>query len=104
MTGKGCFPAFVRAREPPRRAPGTWELGRKDLLCRNLAAARRLKGDAFDITPRQVVGEGARYARLAPLPICFDAVDVFGRSSPAFLPSPLRWLQDLSAPRRRTGV
>jgi hypothetical protein len=31
---------------------GTWELGRKDSLYRNVAAARRLKGAAFDFIPK----------------------------------------------------
>ncbi|KAJ9513170.1 hypothetical protein QJQ45_029340 [Haematococcus lacustris] len=32
--------------------PGTWELGRKDYLYRNVAALKRVKGDALNIVPR----------------------------------------------------
>ena len=32
--------------------PGTWELGRKDYLYRNVYNMRRVKGDAFDFIPR----------------------------------------------------
>lgn len=37
---------------------GTWELGRKDRLYRNIAAARRAKGSTFDIIPRCFVLPG----------------------------------------------
>lgn len=32
--------------------PGTWELGRKDKLYRNIAKFRRLRGADFDFVPR----------------------------------------------------
>jgi tubulin polyglutamylase TTLL4 len=35
--------------------PGTWELGRKDKLYRNLGKFRRSHGAAFDIVPRHYV-------------------------------------------------
>ncbi len=49
-------PMHLPAHPPPADQPsaraGTWELGRKDRLYRNLAAARRLRGGAFDVVPR----------------------------------------------------
>lgn len=35
--------------------PGTWELGRKDKLYRNVARMRRAHGAAFDLVPRHFV-------------------------------------------------
>lgn len=35
--------------------PGTWELGRKDRLCRNIGRMRRRHPDVFNIQPRSFV-------------------------------------------------
>lgn len=43
-----CRPQFQKCNH----FPGTWELGRKDRLYKNLAKMRRLRGAAFDLTPR----------------------------------------------------
>jgi hypothetical protein len=59
---------------------GTWELGRKDRLCRNLAAARRLKGGAFDIAPRRATKKGRG---TQPAPPCMRLPDGHLRVGPS---------------------
>ena len=46
------MPCLPPLGAPPPLHAGTWELGRKDYLYRNVYNMRRLRGEAFDVVPR----------------------------------------------------
>ncbi|KIY96565.1 Tubulin polyglutamylase TTLL5 [Monoraphidium neglectum] len=77
----------LRALGPFQRInhfPGTWELGRKDSLYRNVAAARRLKGAAFDFIPKYFLlpgDAGAFQSELEHYPGKYDFEDLWARSA-----------------------